>query len=113
MDRARDYTEYSIQVQETLKGVPRSSVTLAVVGGALGNVQLAVPGSPKLQAGDQLVLFGVPLQGTSSFSPVRTFDGVVPVHPGNGNTQASVAPRGKPESLESFLQEVRALSRRP
>ena len=107
------YTEYSIQVQETLKGAPRGSATLAVVGGALGNVKLAVPGSPKLQAGDQLVLFGVPLQGTSSFTPVGTFDGIVAIRPANGNIEASVAPRGKPESLESFLQEVRALSRRP
>lgn len=107
------YTEYRLQVQETLKGAPRSSVTVAVVGGALGNVRLAVPGAPELRDGDQLIFFGVPLEGESSFTPVGTFDGIVPIRPGNGNRQASVAPRGAPEELGGFLDEIRTLSRRP
>lgn len=107
------YTHYDLQVQETLKGTPRSSVTMAVAGGALGNVRLAVPGAPELRAGDQLVLFGVPLEGQASFTPVGTFDGIVSIHPANGNARAFVTPRGKSEELEDFLQEIRTLSRRP
>ena len=107
------YTHYDLQVQETLKGTPRSSVTMAVVGGTFGNVRLVVPGAPELRAGDQLILFGIPLQGQASLTPVGTFDGIVSVHPANGNARAFVTPRGKSEDLENFLQEVRTLSRRP
>lgn len=37
------YTHYDVEVQETLKGVARNGVVVAVAGGALGNVQLTVP----------------------------------------------------------------------
>ena len=55
------YTHYELLVQQTLKGPVRGSVIAAVVGGALGNVQLTVPGSPDLSIGDELVFFGQPL----------------------------------------------------
>lgn len=101
------YTIYDVSVQETLKGAPRNSLVVALAGGAQGNVRLRVPGAPDLQAGEQLVLFVTPLQGTT-FTPVGTFDGVVRVRQATGTAAATVAPRGKPESLEAFLQEVRA-----
>lgn len=107
------YTQYEVLVQETLKGAPRNSVLVAVVGGGLGNVQLRVPGAPDLRIGDQLIFFGVPLEGESSFTPVGTFDGIVQIRPGGSDSQATVAPRGKPEALEAFLQEVRTLSGQP
>jgi hypothetical protein len=100
------YTLYDVSVQETLKGPPRTSVVVAVAGGSRGNVRLRVPGAPDLQTGEQLVLFATPLQGTT-VTPVGTFDGVVRVNQGNGRG-GTVAPRGKPESLDAFLEEVRS-----
>ena len=101
------YTLYDISVQETLKGPPRTSVVIAIAGGARGNVRLTVPGAPDIQNGEQLVVFAAPLQG-ATFTPIGTFDGVVSVRQGNGRSGATVAPRGRPESLDAFLQEVRA-----
>ena len=105
------YTHYDVTVQETLKGDARASVLVAVVGGAMGNVALSVPGAPDLAIGEPLVLFGVPLGDRVTFTPGATFDGLVPIRAGNG--RMAVAPRGRPEELEAFLQEVRTLSRRP
>ncbi len=99
------YTLYDVSVQETLKGAPRTSVSVAVVGGARGNVRLTVPGAPDLQNGEQVVIFATPHQG-ATFTPVGTFDGIVRVRQGNGG--ATVSPRGRPEPLDAFLQEVRA-----
>jgi hypothetical protein len=107
------YTQYELVVQETLKGAQRNSVLVSVVGGRSGNVELKVPGAPDLSAGDQMVFFGTPLAGDASFTPVGTFDGVVPISPGPGNAVATVSPRGRPEPLTDFLQEVRGLSKRP
>lgn len=101
------YTLYDVSVQETLKGAPRTSVVVAVAGGARGNVRLTVPGAPDLQNGEQLVVFATTLQG-STFTPIGTFDGVVRVRPDTGGSGATVAPRGRRESLDAFLQEVRA-----
>jgi hypothetical protein len=106
------YTQYELVVQETLKGDVRNSVLVSIAGGALGNVQLKVPGTPDFQIGDQLVFFGGPLEDGTSFTPVGTFDGIVPIRPGRGDTAATVSPRGKPEALPAFLQEVRTLSNR-
>ena len=99
------YTLYNVSVLETLKGAPRTSVSVAVAGGARGNVRLTVPGAPDLQNGEQVVVFATTLQG-ATFTPIGTFDGIVRVRQGNGG--ATVAPRGRPEDLDAFLQEVRA-----
>jgi len=107
------YTQYELAVQETLKGPERKSVLVSVVGGRSGNVELRVPGAPELSTGDQLVFFGAPVAGDTSFTPVGTFDGVVPIRQGRGNAAPTAAPRGQPESLTDFLQEVRTLTKRP
>jgi hypothetical protein len=107
------YTQYEVSVRETLKGQPRSSVVVGVVGGAIGNVALSVPGAPHLGVGEQLVFFGVPHQDRTMFTPVATFDGVLPIAAGNGRGASSVSPRGAPEDLGAFLSQVRTLSRRP
>ena len=105
------YTLYDVSVQETVKGAPRNSVVMAVAGGALGNVRLTVPGAPDLQIGEQVVFFSTVLQGTT-FTPVGTFDGIVRVRRGSDVSGLTVAPRGQSESLEAFLDEVRALGGR-
>lgn len=101
------YTLYDVSVQETLKGAPRTSVVVAVAGGGRGNVRLTVPGAPDLQNGEQLVVFATTLQG-ATFTPIGIFDGVVRVRQGNGDSGATVSPRGRSESLDAFLEEVRA-----
>jgi hypothetical protein len=107
------YTHYELLVQETLKGLARGTVVAAVVGGAIGNVQLTVPGAPELSIGDQLVFFGVPLGAGGVFTPVGMFDGVVPIRRPGANSVPTVSPRGAPETLATFLEEVRALSKQP
>lgn len=103
------YTEYNLVVQETVKGAARSTISLALPGGAIGNVALGIPGTPELSSGDEIVFFGERLSGTEGFRPVGIFDGIVPVQTrGPGST---VAPRGRPESLDDFLDEVRGLGR--
>ena len=99
------YTLYDVSVQETLKGGPRNRVVVAVVGGAKGNVRLTVPGAPMLEVGEQLVTFATTLQGTT-VTPLGTFDGLVRVNQGNG-AAATVSPRGRPEALDGFLDEIR------
>lgn len=106
------YTQYQLVVRETLKGTVRESVLVSVPGGTLGNVQLKVPGAPDLQTGDQIIFFGGPLEGGASFKPVGTFDGIVPIRPGRSDALATVSPRGKPEALTAFLEEIRALGSR-
>ncbi len=106
------YTHYALVVQETIRGNAQSQVVMAVPGGALGNVQLAIPGAPSISVGDELVLFGEPLQGQSSFTPVGVFAGVVPVSAEPGSGKRSVSPRGVAEDLDAFLEDVRSRSRR-
>ncbi len=106
------YTFYDVAVQETLKGSMRPTVSVAVPGGALGSVQLIVPQAPALSNGDELVFFGRAFAGErSSFEPTGSFAGLMPIVPAAGSP-AAVSPRGKPEDVEAFLDEVRALSAR-
>ena len=103
------YTHYDLVVQETIHGQAQSSITVAVLGGAVGNIQLAVPHTPNLNVGDEIIFFGQSFEGQPSFKPVALGAGVVSVTPGSGGSGApTVAPRGKSESLENFLDEVRS-----
>ena len=106
------YTEYNLIVQETLKGSALSSITVALPGGSIGNVALAIPGTPQLATGNEIVFFGEGLTGQGSFKPVGIFDGIVPVQQGVG-VATTVSPRGRPEDLDDFLDEVRDLGRNP
>jgi hypothetical protein len=106
------YTEYDLNVQETLKGPARNHLTVALQGGTIGNVELVIPGRPQLADGDEIVFFGERFDSGSSFTPVGTFDGIVAVSHGRGKG-TTVALRGKPEDLDAFLDEVRGLGRKP
>jgi hypothetical protein len=107
------YTQYDVTVQETLKGAPRNRVLVAVIGGTIGNVALSVPGAPEFALGRELVFFGVPLDNGATFTPIATFDGILPITADNRRPTLTVSPRGIPEDLEAFLRQVRTLSRRP
>lgn len=105
------FTEYTLQVQEALKGPAQSTLTMSVMGGSLGSVELVIPGAPQqLETGAEVVFFGERFDAGQGFKPVGLFDGVVQVKQAAG-IGASVAPRGKPESLADFLDEVRGLGR--
>lgn len=106
------YTHYDLVIQETIQGQAQSTLKVAVLGGAVGNIQLAVPDAPKLNVGDEIVFFGKSFEGRPSFKPVGLGAGVVSVTPGKGSTGVStVAPRGKRERLRDFLDEVRSRRR--
>jgi len=105
------YTHYQLVVQETIQGDARSSLTMVVLGGTLGNIGLAVPGAPNLKVGDEVIFFGQAFEGQPSFKPVGLGAGVVLVTQGSGGGAATVAPRGKPEGLDDFLDEVRSRRR--
>jgi hypothetical protein len=51
------YTHYKIQVSESFKGLRQSSVEVVVAGGVVNNLSQSFSGSPKLNKGDQFVLF--------------------------------------------------------
>lgn len=50
-------TNYTIDVQESLKGSPGKTVTLTTIGGRIGNTILRVSGMPAFQPGEKAVLF--------------------------------------------------------
>jgi hypothetical protein len=105
------YTFYTLTVNETLKGPTRRSLIIAVPGGAIGNIQMAWSGVPRLQVGDEVVFFGNPFRGGPSFESVGWVDGLVQVRPDPQTGTPSVSARGQQESRDRFLAEVRSLSR--
>jgi hypothetical protein len=106
------YTFYNLSVWETLQGRASSGVVMAVPGGVLGNVQLAVPEAPKISDGDEVVLFGKEFQGQSTFTPVGRFDGLITTREGPGGVKFAVSGSAEAERLDEFLKKVRSLSRR-
>ena len=100
-------TFHELNVSETVKGARSGKVTVGVPGGSIGNVQTTWPGSPNIVAGDELVFFGVPAPDSESYSAVGLFDGLVKVHEQPNGSQLYVQPRGQPEPVETFLNEVR------
>ena len=106
------FTFHDVVVSETIKGATRTSITVAVPGGAIGNVRTVWPGAPAIRLGDELVFFGTAFRGRPAFEAVGLFDGLVEVHTDPGSGDRVVTPRGHPEKIEDFLSEVRSLSRR-
>jgi hypothetical protein len=51
------YTHYKVQVSESLKGNPGSSVEVMVPGGTLNGRKQSLAGSPVLHRGDEFVFF--------------------------------------------------------
>jgi len=105
------YTFHEVAVSETIKGGARTNVTVAVPGGAIGNVQTVWPGAPRIGTGNELVFFGTPLRGGPSWEAVGLFDGLVEIQTEATSGNRLVSSLGRPEKIEDFLTEVRALSR--
>jgi len=106
------FTFHDLAVSESIKGPTRTSITVAVSGGAIGNVRTVWPGAPTIRLGDELFFFGTAFQGRPAFEAVGLFDGLVEVHTDPATGNRLVAPRGRTEKIEDFLSEVRALGRR-
>ena len=56
-DRRFILTDYSITVDENLKGQARRSVSVTTVGGKIGDLELHVSGMPVFQQGENAVVF--------------------------------------------------------
>jgi hypothetical protein len=106
------FTFHDLVVSETIKGPAQTRTTIAVPGGAIGNVRTDWPGAVSIRAGEELVFFGTAFPGRAAFEAVGLFDGVVDVQTDPRSGRPVVKPRGRSENLEEFLAEVRALSRR-
>src|SRR5262249_31302184 len=56
-DRKFILTDYTIQVDETIKGNAGRSVSVTSVGGKIGDIELRVSGMPAFQSGEDAVVF--------------------------------------------------------
>jgi hypothetical protein len=56
-DRKLILTNYSIRVDENMKGRPAAIIELTTVGGKIGDVALYVSGMPSFQTGEDAVVF--------------------------------------------------------
>ncbi len=51
------WTHYEIQIGESFKGPKQKTMTVSEPGGTLGSTTMAIPGSPRMASGQQVVLF--------------------------------------------------------
>jgi hypothetical protein len=122
-------TTVVIEVIEAAKGRarPGTTLTLAHLGGAVGDVGMRVEGAPSLPVGSENVVFATEIGGR--LTPVGMSQGVMPVRVENGRRQVmpggaglALVTRGRTGSLEpsrgalttpralgEVLDEVRAL----
>jgi len=56
-DRKLILTDYTIEVDENIKGQNRRSVSVTTIGGKIGDLELHVSGMPSFQTGENAVLF--------------------------------------------------------
>lgn len=82
-------SQISLNVREVIKGTPPHPLVLDVVGGRVGNDELVIDGAPKLQAGDECILF-VRGNGKTFFPLVGLMHGYFPVYRDAVTRRASV-----------------------
>jgi hypothetical protein len=56
-DAGEIWTFSEFQVEDTWKGTPPSNLTVCLLGGPAGNLASSVPGVPRFQPGEEVVLF--------------------------------------------------------
>ncbi len=56
-DHSVIYTHYTLDVQQSLKGLAPSLLEVRLMGGVVGDTELLISGNPYLQAGERVVLF--------------------------------------------------------
>ncbi|HEY8431329.1 MAG TPA: hypothetical protein VIL20_23275 [Sandaracinaceae bacterium] len=102
--RGRIVTDYTVRVDEVMKGDARPGATLVMtrLGGVLGDVGMRVEGEPSLEVGARYVLFLDRLSDGRTLRPVGMSQGVLPVQDRGG--EPTVLPGGGGLSL---VQRVR------
>jgi hypothetical protein len=122
------YTYTTIRVEELLKGNPPADLRVKQLGGRVGEIAAEVPGTPELNPKDEVVLFLREWNGDywihsialGKFTVLR--DGPTAMTVSDLNNVGLVDPVTKQEitdkagkintiPLESFLNDVRSLSR--
>ncbi|HEY2379777.1 MAG TPA: hypothetical protein VGK48_01225 [Terriglobia bacterium] len=108
------YTNYTIQVDETIKGQSSRSIEVTTIGGKIGDVELHVAGMPSFQSGETAVVF---VEQSAGFQTVLGLgQGKFTVT--NGEVTNSVGdlsfPDGRPGALtrmpvQNFKDQIRKL----
>jgi len=127
-EQSNIYTYTTIRVEESLKGNPPTDLKVKQLGGRVGEITANVPGTPELNPKDEVILFLREWNGDywihsivlGKFTVLR--EGSTPMTVSDLNNVGLVDPVTKQEitdhagkintiPLESFLNEVRSLSR--
>src|SRR5712692_3396956 len=98
------WTHYEIEVADTLKGDPPSTITVSEPGGAVEGMELTIAGMPHYETGEEAVLFvyRTPLGlwrtrglGQGKYTALKDAGGVMRVHADLGGAVV-IAPNGVP-----------------
>jgi len=130
-DGLRIYTDVTLAVRQTLKGVATQTVRVRTLGGIVDGVGQMFPGAPHLAVGEEVVLLlqdPAPGQPQAPHRIVGLAQGVYRVGRADGQAVAfqeleglhrigvgaDKAPAGSPRPLDALLAEITALAgRRP
>jgi hypothetical protein len=126
-DRGRIVTDVRIHIDERVKGDAGREVTLRCLGGAIGRLGMRVPGEPRFDDGERVVLFAVhrgaalrALGMSQGVMRIEERDGQTLVHPGGeGLSLVAPGPSGQltraaaalpgPQPLDELLATLRQL----
>lgn len=80
--RRRIVTDFTLRVEESMKGDAASgaSLTLRRLGGAIGDLGMQIAGEPHLEVGRRYLVFLRTLSDGRTLRPVGMSQGVMPVH---------------------------------
>jgi hypothetical protein len=125
-DRTRIHTRVMITPLEVLKGpADLGTVKVKFLGGRVGDTVASLPGAPRFEAGERVLLFLEPRKDRDGYLPVGFYQGKFKVFtdpdtrremllrdgPGLGVKLVGGAADRKPETVKS-LDEVREILRR-
>lgn len=82
-------TRVELEIREVVKGTPPSPLVLDLIGGRIGEDELAIQGMPRFYVGDENVLF-VHGEKRKMLPLVALMHGVYPVMPAAGSGEAYV-----------------------
>lgn len=108
--RNRIVTDYTVRVEEVMKGDARPGDVLVMtrIGGVIGDLGMRVEGEPSLELGQRYVLFLDRLSDGRTLRPVGMSQGVLPVREQSG--EPMVLPGGDGLSLVQRVQGGRLVA---
>jgi hypothetical protein len=111
--RNRIVTDFTLRVEETMKGgaAPGSTLVMTRLGGAIGDIGMRVEGEPHLELGARYVLFLSRASDGRTLRPVGMSQGVLPVREEGG--RQVVEPGGGGLSLVQRVQGGRLVTAPP